>query len=348
MKKNLLYVVLLFVIGQSAMAQGFIGAASPAGPKMLDNMKPVMKDQSYSTIINTNGSKVETMNAIKNYLIEYEVADSTELSVVDFDESMSEIKLRLGYRKGQTLLKGAMGAKTIAPPMRLWMDAIFAFNDENQMMITLTNFNGSVLCFVDDDGYVGMHKKSRCPLKDEHGDLFNEYDNKITEESKTILASSMAIVDALLLMSGYNEEQRESWRRSNLEDIRNRFKMYDDAVKKGSSEWITEDNIVDYKFGYFLDPFGKLKTNDNLQETAKEQVENYHSGNWVLGMFQYSWKQDFQDFFNGVFHDFAVISKGSIESVALDGEILYEQYEGKVVPVDPKERKKWLKKGYSL
>ena len=66
------------------MAQGFIGAASPAGPKMLDNMKPVMKDQSYSTIINTNGSKVETMNAIKNYLIEYEVADSTELSVVDF------------------------------------------------------------------------------------------------------------------------------------------------------------------------------------------------------------------------------------------------------------------------
>jgi hypothetical protein len=115
--------------------------------------------------------------------------------------------------------------------------------------------------------------------------------------------------------------------------------MYEAAIKNGSTEFITEESIGDYK----LAGYESGKTYEMWQEIVK----NYQNS-WVLGMNQYRWKYDFQDYFNMVFHDFATLLNGSIERIALDGEVLYEQVDGKVLPVDKKERKQWQKNGYSL
>lgn len=324
----------LFVFGlQFCLAQTF----STAVQGKDQNVYPMMKDQSYSTIINTNGSKVEMMNTIKNYLIKYELGDSTALSTYEFDENMSEIKLPLTFSEGQSYGKGMKNYSVVYPPVYLQMDAIFAFNNEGQMMLTLTNFSGAVLCFVDDDGNMNLRKESRS-IK-EYGDLHNEYDEKIVDEISKLVTLNTGIGRFLLAANGNGWENVERARESFIKERREQFKMYNDAIKYGSTELITEESIINYTLPGFRDKF---------KEYGIEYANNYHSGNWVLGMNQYRWKNDFQDYFNQVFGDFAHLLNGTIESIALDGNIIYEQSDGKVLPVDAKERKKWLKEGRSL
>lgn len=332
MKKVMLLSLALFVIGlQFNMAQTFAPAAQVKDTK--SNLYPMMKDQSYSTIINATGSKAEMMKTIKDYLIEYELGDSTAISSVNFDENLSEIRLPLCYREGQSYAKGMMGASLVAPPVILQLDAIFSFNNEGQMMVTLTNFSGSVLCFVDDNGVINKHKSSRGTTK------VDEYDQKITDEATTELTLNTGIGRFLLASNNGWDFVREAHKQF-LEKRKAQFVMYDQAMKNGSTECITEENIMNYQLAGY--------ENAKTMEIWREIATNYHSGNWVLGMNQYRWKYDFQDYFNMVFRDFAILLNGSMESIALDGNIIYEEYEGKVLPVDSKERKKWLKEGRSL
>ncbi len=336
MKKVLLLSAALFMLGFQSMAQTFANAAQLKDTKA--NIYPMMKDQMYSTIINASGSKVEMMNTIKNYLIEYELADSTALSVVNFDEDLSEIKLPLCYKEGQSFARGMMNAAQVAPPIFLQFDAIFAFNNEGQMMLTLTNFSGAIMCFVDDNGVINGRKKSRCVEKD--GKDYNEYDSKITGEYSTILLLNTGVGQFLLASNGNGWDYVTAAHKEFLNKRRDQFKMYEDAMKYGSTEFITEETIVNYQLAGF--------NGDKQKKMWQEIANNYNSGNWVLGMNYYRWSNDFQDYFNMVFRSFANLLNGSIESIALDGNIIYEEFEGKVLPVDPKERKQWIKKGYSL
>ena len=337
MKKVLLLSLVLFVAGlPSILAQNFAPAVQLKDTKA--NMYPMMKDQSYSTIINAAGSKAEMMKIIKDYLIEYELGDSTAISSVDFDESLSEITIPLCYTQAQTYGKGMMGAPLVSTPIIMQLDAFFAFNDEGQMMLTLTNFRGAVLCFVDDDHVINKHKLSRGTVS--YGDYYNEYDKKITDEYTVELTLNTGIGRFLLASNGNGWDYVRNAHKQFLAKKKESFEMYKQAMEHGSTECVTEENIMNYKLAGY--------ESTKLQETWREIAENYHSGNWVLGMNQYRWKNNFQDYFNMVFRDFANLLNGSIESVALDGEIVYEEFEGKVLPVDKKERKKWLKEGYSL
>lgn len=336
MKKALFLSLVLFLVGlQVGEAQTFACAAQVKNKDA--NIYPMMKDQSYSTIINAKGSKVEMMNTIKNYLIEYELADSATLSVVDFDESMSEIKLPLCYTEGQSFARGMMNAAQVAPPIILQMEAIFAFNDEGQMMLTLTNFSGAVLCFVDDQGVINLRKKSRCTKVD--GQDYNEWDKQISDEYSTIILLNTGIGRFLLASNGNGWDYVQKAHKEFLSKRREQFDMYEKAMKEGSTELITEANIADHT----LAGYEKGKTLDMWKEIA-----NNYQTSWVIGMNQYRWKNDFQDYFNMVFRDFALLLNGTMESIALDGEVVYEDVDGKVLPVDPKERKKWIKSGYSL
>ena len=281
MKKVFILSLVLFSIGvQISVAQHTLPpTAQVKDPKA--NIYPVMKDQTYSTIINATGSKVEMMNTIKNYLIYYELCDSTTLSVVNFDDSMSEIKIPLCYMEGQAVSRGMMNAATVVPPIFLQLDAIFAFNNEGQMMVTLTNFNGSILCFVDDYGVIGKQKKSRCTKKD--GKDYNEFDQKITDEFTVILTLNTGIGRFLLASNGNGWDAVAAAHEEFIRKRRDQFKMYEAAMKNGSTELITEKNISNYQCAGYES--GKTK------EMWQEMVANYQNS-WVLGMNQYRWKND--------------------------------------------------------
>lgn len=330
--------VVLFALGiQFVAAQTFTPAAQTKDPK--SNLYPVMKDQSYSTIINTNASKADMMKTIKDYVLAYEFVTPDMLEEVEFDENMSELRFPIYYFEGQSIAKGMMGMAYVNCPIVLKMDAIFDFNNEGQMMLTLTNFSGAIYAFVDDNKVINKRKESRCVKQ--YGELINEYDKKITDEYSTILTLNTGIGKALLSANGISKEDIANMHQEFNRKRANQFEMYQQAVQKGSTELITEEDIVNYHSA--AESMGK-----NQKEIWMEQANNYSTGNWVLGMNQYRWNNDFQDFFNMVFREFAILLNGDIESIALDGNIMYEQADGKVLPVDPKERKKWIKKGYSL
>lgn len=75
--------------------------------------------------------------------------------------------------------------------------------------------------------------------------------------------------------------------------------------------------------------------------------DKFASGECVLGANKFRWENSYQPYFDGMFRSITAVMGGTIQSVSYNDEMIYEEYEGKVLPVDPKERKKWIKKDMS-
>ena len=77
---------------------------------------------------------------------------------------------------------------------------------------------------------------------------------------------------------------------------------------------------------------------------------NLHKENhWVLGVDESCFEHYFSAIFMSYFQEIAKIINGEFEGVAIDGVEIYEKdADGKVRPVDPKQKKQWLKENRSL
>ena len=318
-------------------AQAFVHANN-SNPN--NNLYPMMSDQTYSVVMNVTGSKVEMMNTMKDLLIKFNYGDKENLDTISIDENMNEFHFPILGMQGQTLLKGPMGAKMAACPVILKEDLVFNFddNDPEHVSMTITNFEGIVFCEADDLHAIGTYKKSLATDKGYGNYELNQYDQKIVDEKNTLFISG-SFISRFLIISQTGADSYLAAMEEFRKKQKDQFDMYMDAVKYGSTEIITKDNIGGYANRAFT---GKS------EQFWLDMREHYESGEWVLGMCKYRWENGFQQYFDELFVLSANALKSSIQSVSLNDEILYEEFEGKLLPVNPKERKKWIKKGYTF
>jgi hypothetical protein len=74
-------------------------------------------------------------------------------------------------------------------------------------------------------------------------------------------------------------------------------------------------------------------------------VETFKSAKLVMGFDTQRWDTYFETNFNYFFKEIAELVSGNIDKVAIDGNIKYDMADGKLLPVDKKERNKWEKEG---
>lgn len=338
MKKNLLLFLAILAFGFSELAAQNFLSVSPVNPNK-NPQYPVLSEQSYSTVINVSGSKVDLMNNLKAFLINSGYGIDEEIAAVKIEESMNEFRFPLFVMEGQSLVKGAMGLKMIAPPVLLHSEAVLTFddNDPSKVTMTITNFEGSSICRADDDHVLNLIKKS--VSKDVGLGQYeeNEYDKKVTDEGGKLLTLGSG-VGALLIVTQAGTEAYEKTVEEFKKQQKDQFDIYEDAMKHGSLEMITKDNIEGYGLAGYT---GKS------EKYWIDMRDNFKAGTWVIGMNKTRWENDFQPYYDNLFRRSAVVMGGTIQSVSFNDEMLYELYEGKVLPVDPKERKKWIKKDKS-
>ena len=336
MKKQVFVFLAIMAFGMAPLfAQTFL-SVNPKDSK--GNMSPFKSDHTYSAVYNVSGSKVDLMNSMKSFLAN-RFGNADELANVKIDEATNEFRFPLYAMEGQSIAKGVMGVKMIAPPVLLKSEAIFTFddNDPGHVTMTITNFEGAAICFADDDHVLNLTKKSISKPLGLGQYENNEYDKKIGEEGSAILTLGSTI-GKLLIVSQVGTDAYAAAVEEQRKKQKEQFDMYEEVMENGSSEMITKENIGKYGLAGFS---GK---NEKMWIDMRDK---YQAGEWVIGMNKGRWDEDFQPYYDQFIHAAAVVMKGSIQSVSQNGEMLFEEFEGKVLPVDPKERKKWIKKDMS-
>jgi len=298
------------------------------GNKPSAPYQPINSDRSYSAIINTKLKKEELISKTKELFLEEGLADSAQLSTVTYDENLSEYKLRFGFKNGQSKSKGMMGITGVSPAVILYFDAIFSFNNFGQIKITFIHFDSYVLANIDESGYLSCYKGGKSNGKVSEPIL--PTDTAVWNEYQTILITESMFGKALLWANGGIDMLNKAKRGDFLKNLKSKFEMYQDACQNGSCVWISKADISNYK----------MKNNKYWDE----QVAKFKSDQLVISVDNYRWENYFELNFNYIFKEIANLVSGKIEGIALDGNITYDTLEGKLLPVDLKERKIWQKK----
>lgn len=283
-------------------------------------------NRAYSAIISTDLQKEELIPKTKELFILEGLADAADLATAVYDENLSEYKIRFGYYHGQYKMKGAMGAPYVAPAIKLYFDAIFAFNSEGQIKITFTNFKSYVLVAVNEDGVMNKWRE-----KDTYGAPTLAADLPVYEETNTIIMTQTGIGKALLFANGGADMVNSATRGEFRKGLAEQFSMYEKSCNEGSCVWISDETIASYEMKGVMG-WEKL-------------LNTFMAAQLVIGFDTQRWENYFEQNFNYFFKEIAELVSGNIDKVALDGNIKYEISDGKLLPVDTKERKKWEKEG---
>lgn len=320
--KNLLFVFLAVLLSNCLHSQQLMLMTSK---KETAPYHTLSSNRAYAAIINTDLQKDELIPKTKDLFILEGLANSEDLATVVYDENLSEYKIRFGYYHGQYKMKGAMGASYVAPAIKLYFDAIFAFNNKGQIKITFTNFNSHVLVAVNEDNVMNKWRESGNQAPTLEADL------PLHEEYSTILMTQTGMGKALLFANGGAEMVNAATRGEFRKALEEQFQMYEKSCEEGSCVWISKETISDYEM-------------KNMMGWEK-LVETFKSANLVIGFDTQRWDNYFESNFNYFFKEIAELVAGKIDKVAIDGNIKYDMADGKLLPVDKKERKKWEKEG---
>jgi hypothetical protein len=325
--KKCLFVFLVTMICQQGFSQQL---SLMVATKETQDFKAINSDRAYTAIINTTFDKKNLISKTKDLFILEGLADSSQLKTVVYDENLSEYKIRFGFRQGQSKSKGMMGAAFVAPPVILYFDAIFSFNSLGQIKVSFTNFDSEVIASADENNFLNCYKGGKGNGKIVEPIL--PADRVIMDEYTAILMSGTGIGKALLWANGGLEMLNKNTRGEFRKKLNEQFDSYYNAIKQGSSVRITKDNIANYT------PIG------GMAKFWPDQIAKFKADKLVISVDNYRWLNYFELNFNYFFKEISNITSGKIDKIALDGNVTYENVDGKILPVDPKERKTWLNK----
>ncbi len=236
-------------------------------------------------------------------------AQDSLLEFVQWDEHAGNNVVHFSLRRGQYKTT-CMGVSLVRNPVVLDFNINFQFV-EGQMQMTFTDFSSKVYAFADENKnlYIGNE-----PL--------NELEQSIVDEWLTELFSYESI----------DKNARKDLRAN----IAQQFGKYEAARNGGHTQIITLDNMSQYK-------------RKGMEAFWEANINLHKENHWVLGVDESCFEHYFSAIFMSYFQEIAKIINGEFEGVAIDGVEIYEKdADGKVRPVDPKQKKQWLKENRSL
>ena len=118
------------------------------------------------------------------------------------------------------------------------------------------------------------------------------------------------------------------------------FEMIDRVATSGAGEWVDNSSRMISLFS----PSSMAGGGKQIIDLAKNRAEN----GYLFVVDNQRWNEHFEQVLINTFSNVAKTINGSISGIAQDGKILFENVNGKILPTDPDERKKWEKEGRSL
>lgn len=272
--------------------------------------------KNYAAIIKTRESKKDIVTKSLNFMKKYGfVPGDTKVDAID--ESQSEVSYNV-------LLPLTMFYQQMLhlDANKLYCNLRFEFHDSN-VMIVFENMSNEVLGLY-------WHDNSK-----KASDAYTDY---ISESSG--LTISHTLIGKFLVHANLDPAQRQSFYKEvdkYFSNIAERYKTYEQLVNNGEAKWLDADRVIQQYTDYPV-PGSKYMVNYlNIPENKER----------LLGVTQKRWDKQVKEFFDNLFKSFCLELNGDIDGVAEDGEQTFAWEDGKLLPIDAKQKKEYIKKGWT-
>jgi hypothetical protein len=294
------------------------------GSKSAAPIKGGNEGKTYAVIIRTDLNKQALVDSTTQFLARYGIVDRNNVHLDEINEATSEYTVPVMIRQTIGIVAGALGIKTPATPVIISADIRFEFHDNGSVMIVIQNLKNRIFQFVE---------KAEQRLTTKLGKLeedtsYKEYGGEQYAVQTTNSVMGKALIALNTGLEGYGAFMKKVG--DYFADIDSKYKVYDELVKKGFAEWLTDEELIQYADNTNF--VGKKNTVENFRKA-------YDEGK-MLGVGQGRWEKQIRECCDLLFKSINAGLSGSIEGVAEDGEQTWINIDGAVVPVDPKWKDK--------
>jgi hypothetical protein len=279
------------------------------------NLPGGLEGKNYAAIIKTKESKKGIVTKSLNFMKKYGfVPGDTKVDAID--ESQSEVTYKV-------ILPLTMFYQQMLhlDANKLYSNLRFEFHDSN-VMIVFENMSNEVLGLY-------WHDDSKKP-----SDAYTDY-----RSESAGLTISHTLVGKFLVHANLDPAERQSFYREAdkyFSNIAERYKSYEQLVKNGEAKWLDADGVIKQ---YTDNPVPGSKYLMNYLNIPENKER-------LLGITQKRWDKQVKEFFDNLFKSFCLELNGDIDGVAEDGEQTFAWEDGKLLPIDAKLKKEYIKKGW--
>ena len=281
-----------------------------------------MEGRNYAVIIKSDKNRRQQVEGMTHFLRKYGIVEKTNLD--EINDRTSQFTVPFTLRQTQDACKGLMNVKYIACPIMLDGELRFEFYENGNMMMVIQNLSNRMLTFFDLDA-----------AKPNNSDAIKEY---LGEGSAVFTANSL--IGKFLIWANVGLDNMQDFYAKMddyFSDIDTKYKNYAQLVKEGEAKWMTPQEYLDYM----------SKFDSRNKRLTYEGVKKLVDDGRMPGVPEDRWEKNIRKAFDMLFIASSEHLEATIEGVAEDGEQTWENVDGKVLPIDPKLRKTYIKKGWT-
>lgn len=293
------------------------------------NMIPIQggKDgKNYAIILATPLTKAELVDKTIEVLSAYGLMDSTYVRSAEISEELTEFTIPILIRAQMVYLPHLMGAKVIHQPVMLYCNVRFEFHNNGKVMIVYENFSEKAFVLIDKATQTAYAKEYDIPELQEYGGHHGAVILGNSLFGKVLVALNKGI-------DGYKEWNKQAG--DYLQDVNNEYAIYERVRQNGYGDWLTDAGIIALA--------DKRPDVAGYKYASKFAKDNYDRQG-LLWVNERRWQEQIKPIQDMFFKSIAVHLGATVEGVAEDGEETWVTVDGVVVPADPKEQKKYIKK----
>lgn len=286
-------------------------------PNAKSNIPGGPEGRNYAAIIKTQETKKSIVEKSLNFMKKYGfVPADTKVDAIDSSSSEASFDVEMPI----TMFYQEMLTYT---PNKLYSTMRFEFHDSN-VMIVFQNFSNEMLGIY--------HKK----YGDKKSDAYNAY-----EEEDNALRLRKTLIGKFLIHANMDINERRAFRQEldkYFNDIVTKEKTYEQLVKNGEAKWLDAQGVV-------------KQLTENPVPGAKYTLaflDKPESKNVLLAISEKRWRKQVKGMLDNIFMSFSEELNGEIEGIAEDGNQTWEIVDGKLLPIDPKLKKTFIKKGWDF
>ena len=281
-----------------------------------------LEGKNYAIIVKSDKNRRAQIEAMTSLMRKYGIVE--EIKASEIDDRTSEYTVPFEIHQAIDACGGIMGVTYCAQPLILKGELRFEFYENGSMMMVVQNF--SPLLLFTTVKYDAAYKEKLSPALRE-----------FIGENQTAASQRSPFFKFLVWANVGLDNMAEFYSKLDdyFADVDTKFKNYDALVKGGEAEWMTIERY-----------YGLLSKSDAPgAKYAAPWVKKCMDEGRMPGVPEDRWEKSIRIVLDRLFVGSNVALGGEIVGVAEDGIESWENVNGKVLPVNPKMRKKYEKNG---
>lgn len=279
--------------------------------------------KNYAMIVKSGESKKLLVDKTTNFLAQYGLVNKKDVKIDEINDGTAEYSVPIVIRQPVQSAK-MMGMPISVDPIYLASTLRFEFH-EGGALVVLEDMSTQVL-WVD----TKADKEKNAAYNTYLGDVAAVISSKLFLTKVLVFANGGSLSDFSAKLGEY------------FNDIDKRFQVYNDMVKEGTAKWLSNAEYIEWEKEH-----SQFKEGSKNYEMEMTGLKKFYDEHRMFLLSEDRWEKHVRPLCDNLFRAIAKGLNGNITGICENGEQTWDLVDGILLPKDPKQLKKYQKKGLS-